>query len=48
MFWFIMRAIIRADRNERKVYANVEAEEREAASSSARQRSSRATAPSSR
>ncbi|WP_166868607.1 MULTISPECIES: hypothetical protein [unclassified Salinibacterium] len=28
VFWFIMRAIIRADRNERKVYARMEAEER--------------------
>ena len=28
VFWFIMRAIIRADRTERKVYADLEAEER--------------------
>ncbi|MBX0301878.1 hypothetical protein K2F54_18085 [Cryobacterium sp. 1639] len=28
IFWFIMRAIIRSDRNERKAYARVEAEER--------------------
>ena len=28
LFWFIMRAIIRSDRTERKVYADVEAEER--------------------
>ena len=28
IFWFILRAIIRADRNERKVYAQIEAEER--------------------
>lgn len=28
VFWFIMRAIIRADRNERKIYARMEAEER--------------------
>ena len=28
IFWFIMRAIIRADRTERKVYSKVEAEER--------------------
>jgi flagellar biosynthesis/type III secretory pathway M-ring protein FliF/YscJ len=28
MFWFIMRSIIRADRTERKVYADIEAEER--------------------
>lgn len=28
LFWFIMRAIIRADRTERKVYAEIEAEER--------------------
>lgn len=28
LFWFIMRAIIRADRTERKVFADIEAEER--------------------
>ena len=28
VFWFILRAIIRADRNERKVYSRMEAEER--------------------
>lgn len=28
VFWFIMRAIIRSDRNERAAYAKVEAEER--------------------
>ncbi len=28
IFWFAMRAIIRADRTERKVYARIEAEER--------------------
>ncbi len=28
LFWFIMRAIIRADRTERKVYSKVEAQER--------------------
>ena len=28
VFWVIMRAIIRADRNERKAYARIEAEER--------------------
>lgn len=28
LFWFIMRSIIRADRSERKVYAEIEAEER--------------------
>lgn len=28
IFWMVMRAIIRADRTERKVYAEVEAEER--------------------
>ncbi|CAN5544723.1 hypothetical protein BH09ACT4_BH09ACT4_21790 [soil metagenome] len=28
LFWFIMRAVIRADRGERKAYAKVEAEER--------------------
>ena len=28
IFWFVIRAIVRADRNERKVYAQIEAEER--------------------
>lgn len=28
LFWFIMRSIIRADSTERKVYAEIEAEER--------------------
>jgi hypothetical protein len=28
LFWFIMRAVIRADRGERRAYAKVEAEER--------------------
>ena len=28
VFWLIMRAIIRADRTERKVYSEIEAEER--------------------
>jgi flagellar biosynthesis/type III secretory pathway M-ring protein FliF/YscJ len=28
IFWFIMRAIIRADRTERKVYSQIEVEER--------------------
>lgn len=28
IFWFIIRAIIRADRTERKVYAKVEEQER--------------------
>jgi hypothetical protein len=28
IFWFVMRAVIRADRTERKVYAKIEAEER--------------------
>jgi len=28
LFWFVMRAIIRADRGERKAYAKIEAEER--------------------
>jgi hypothetical protein len=28
VFWYIIRAIIRADRNERKVYSQMEAEER--------------------
>ena len=28
IFWFVLRAILRADRTERKVYAQIEAEER--------------------
>jgi hypothetical protein len=32
LFWYIMRSIIRADRTERKVYAQIEAEERAKAS----------------
>ena len=28
IFWFIMRAVIRADRTERKVYSEIEAQER--------------------
>jgi flagellar biosynthesis/type III secretory pathway M-ring protein FliF/YscJ len=28
MFWFVMRAVIRADRTERDAYARIEAEER--------------------
>ena len=28
VFWFVFRAIIRADRNERKVYSQMEADER--------------------
>lgn len=28
VFWFIMRAVIRADRGERAAYAKIEAEER--------------------
>jgi hypothetical protein len=28
IFWFVMRAIFRADRTERKVYSEIEAEER--------------------
>ena len=28
VFWFIMRAIIRSDRNERAAYGKIEAEER--------------------
>lgn len=27
-FWYVLRSIIHADRNERKVYARIEAEER--------------------
>jgi flagellar biosynthesis/type III secretory pathway M-ring protein FliF/YscJ len=29
IFWFVMRALIRADRSERKAYARIEAEERQ-------------------
>ncbi|THG30327.1 hypothetical protein E6C70_14590 [Glaciibacter flavus] len=28
LFWYIMRALIRSDRTERKVYSEIEAEER--------------------
>jgi hypothetical protein len=28
VFWFVMRSIINADRNERSAYAKIEAEER--------------------
>ena len=28
IFWYVIRSIVRADRNERKVYARIEAEER--------------------
>ncbi len=28
VFWFVMRAILRADRTERRVYSEIEAEER--------------------
>jgi hypothetical protein len=28
VFWFVLRAIVRADRTERRVYAELEAEER--------------------
>jgi len=28
IFWFVMRMVIRADRDERKAYARIEAEER--------------------
>ena len=28
IFWFVLRGILRADRTERKVYADIEAEER--------------------
>ena len=28
IFWFVMRAILRSDRNERATYAKIEAEER--------------------
>lgn len=29
LFWFIFRSIVRSDRSERKVYARIEAEERD-------------------
>ena len=29
LFWLMLRSILRADRTERKVYAQIEAEERE-------------------
>ena len=35
IFWFVMRSILRADRTERKVYAQVEAEERAKAAAAA-------------
>ena len=28
LFWFVMRAVVRADRSERDAYAKIEAEER--------------------
>ncbi|MBW4032887.1 MAG: hypothetical protein HIU88_09500 [Acidobacteria bacterium] len=28
LFWFIMRSLLRSDRNERKAYSKIEAEER--------------------
>jgi flagellar biosynthesis/type III secretory pathway M-ring protein FliF/YscJ len=28
VFWFVMRSILRSDRTERRVYAEIEAEER--------------------
>jgi hypothetical protein len=36
IFWFTIRGILRADRTERKVYADIEAEERERAGMPAR------------
>lgn len=36
IFWFVMRAIIRADRTERKVHADIEAQERTKAGMSAK------------
>ena len=36
IFWFILRGILRADRTERKVYADIEAEERARAGMPAR------------
>ncbi len=35
IFWFVMRAIIRSDRSERKVYAKIEEQERARALSAA-------------
>jgi hypothetical protein len=29
LFWFVMRSILRADRSERKIYADIERQERE-------------------
>ena len=29
LFWFLMRSILRADRNERKIYAEMEKQERQ-------------------
>lgn len=48
IFWFAMRAIIRADRTERKVYAKIEAEERslrESRSNPARESASEVSTP---
>ena len=36
IFWFTIRGILRADRSERKVYADIEAEERARAGMHAR------------
>jgi hypothetical protein len=36
IFWFTLRGILRADRTERKVYADIEAEERARAGMPAR------------
>jgi hypothetical protein len=36
IFWFTIRGILRADRSERKVYADIEAEERARAGMPAR------------
>jgi hypothetical protein len=38
LFWFVMRAILRMDRTERKVYAQIEAEERAKAAAQAPER----------
>ena len=38
IFWFALRAIIRADRTERKAYAKIEAEERALGLGASRQR----------
>jgi hypothetical protein len=43
IFWFTLRGILRADRTERKVYADIEAEERARAGLPARSKDTAAT-----